>query len=65
MRAARRQHRASPQSRNATFDRGMQQAYAALYSTEPVTPERAAALQRDLSAPRATRQGDLLLEVPK
>lgn len=62
MRPARRQHRATPQSRQATFNRGMAMAWSALYSTEPLTPERQAELLQALAAtPYSKRQGDLEL----
>lgn len=65
MRAARRQPRATPTSRQATFTRGMAQAYAALYSPEPVTPEQAAEIQHRLAmAPyQAPRQAEFLLQL--
>lgn len=62
MTRARRQHRAIPQSRKATFDRGMALVYAALYSTEPLPPERLAAIRHELEAtPYRKRQGELTL----
>lgn len=66
MRAARRQHRATPQSRQATFDRGMALAYAALYASEPLTPEREAQILHELSlTPSRSRQPELALAMPK
>ena len=40
MRAARRQHRATPRPPQAVFDAGMRKALAALYSTEPLSDEQ-------------------------
>lgn len=64
MRAARRQSRAIPDPRQAVNGRGIAQALAALYSDEPVSPERAAAIERELAATpyRKHPQGELELE---
>lgn len=63
MRSARRPHRATPKPPQAVFDRGMAKAYAALYATEPLTPEQAAAVERELAAVpyRKPPQGELPL----
>lgn len=66
MRAARRQFRATPQSRQATFDRGVALAYAALYATDPISPEREAQLMHELSlVPPRSRQPELALAMPE
>lgn len=67
MRSARRPNRATRKPPQAVFDRGMAKAYAALYATEPLTPERAGALERELAATpyRKDRQGELALLQPE
>lgn len=65
MRAARRQFRAVHQPRHAVNARGITQALAALYSDTPLSPERAAAIERELAATpyRKHPQGELRLEI--
>lgn len=66
MRAARRQPRAVPEPRQAVNGRGIANALAALYSDAPISPERAAAIERELAATpyRKPPQGELGLELP-
>lgn len=63
MRPARRQHRASNRRPAPATSSGLRACLAALYSEAPITPERAAALQRELAAVpyRKARQGELEL----
>lgn len=66
MRAARRQFRATPQSRHATFDRGVAQVMAALAGTEPLPPEQAAQLRHEIAlVPYRPRQSELALAMPE
>lgn len=65
MRSARRQHRAIPEPRQAVNRRGIANALAALHSDTPVSPERAAAIEREhAQVPyRKSPQGELVLEI--
>ncbi len=63
MATARRQYRSAPSRYKPATTRGVQACLAALYSDTSITPERAAALQRELSAVpyRKPPQGELAL----